>query len=82
MRRLLITGVLVLAAVLLAAFVSMGIYAIRGRKRDQDALGKSAQLFLGFGDFLLHWFLWAVGPAVGSAAWSSRNRGPSSNSGV
>ena len=39
-------GALVLAAVLVAAFVSMAVYAVRGRKRDEDALGKSAQLFL------------------------------------
>jgi CDP-diacylglycerol--glycerol-3-phosphate 3-phosphatidyltransferase len=57
-------GAVVLAAVLGAAFLSMAVYAVRGRTRDDDALGKSAQLFLGFGDFLLHWFLWAVGPAV------------------
>jgi hypothetical protein len=30
---------------------------------------KSAQLFLGSGDFLLHWFLWAVGPAVRVSLW-------------
>jgi phosphatidylinositol phosphate synthase len=62
-------GALLLAAVLVAAFVSMAVYAVRGRKRDEDALGKSAQLFLGFGDFVLHWFLWAVGPAVRVSLW-------------
>lgn len=62
-------GAIVLLGVFAAAFVSMAIYAIRGRKRDEDAIGKGAQLFLGFGDFLLHWFLWAVGPAVRISLW-------------
>jgi CDP-diacylglycerol---glycerol-3-phosphate 3-phosphatidyltransferase len=43
---------------------SMVVYALRGRKRDADQEGKGAQLFLGFGDFLLHWFMWAIGPTV------------------
>ena len=43
---------------------SMVVYAFRGRKRDADQEGKGAQLFLGFGDFLLHWFMWAIGPTV------------------
>jgi CDP-diacylglycerol--glycerol-3-phosphate 3-phosphatidyltransferase len=42
----------------------MAVYALRGRKRDADQEGKGAQLFLGFGDFLLHWFMWAIGPTV------------------
>jgi len=50
--------------VLGAAIVSMVVYALRGRKRDADADGKGAQLFLGFGDFLLHWFMWAIDPTV------------------
>ncbi len=58
-------GLVVLALVFGAAFLSMAVYGLRGRKRDADADGKGAQLFLGFGDFLLHWFLWAVDPAVG-----------------
>ncbi len=43
---------------------SMVVYALRGRKRDADQEGKGARLFLGFGDFLLHWFMWAIGPTV------------------
>ena len=58
-------GLAVLAVVLSAALLSMVVYRLRGRARDADADGKGAQLFLGFGDFLLHWFLWAVDPAVG-----------------
>jgi CDP-diacylglycerol--glycerol-3-phosphate 3-phosphatidyltransferase len=54
----------VLLAVLATAFASMLIYALRGRKRDADADAKGAQLFLGSGDFLLHWFLWAISPSV------------------
>jgi len=58
-------GLAVLGVVLSGALVSMVVYGLRGRARDADADGKGAQLFLGFGDFLLHWFLWAVDPAVG-----------------
>jgi phosphatidylinositol phosphate synthase len=46
------------------ALASMVVYALRGRKRDADQEGKGAQLFLGFGDFLLHWFMWAIDPTV------------------
>lgn len=53
----------VLAAILAAALVSMGAYAARGGGRDLDALGKGSQLLLGAGDFFVHWFLWAIGPA-------------------
>jgi len=58
-------GILVLVAVFAGALLSMAVYALRGRKRDPDAEGKGAQLFGGAFDFLLHWFLWAVDPAVG-----------------
>jgi CDP-diacylglycerol--glycerol-3-phosphate 3-phosphatidyltransferase len=58
-------GLKVFVLVVLVAFGSMLVYAARGRMRDADAQGKGAQLFGGFGDFLLHWFLWAVDPAVG-----------------
>jgi CDP-diacylglycerol--glycerol-3-phosphate 3-phosphatidyltransferase len=40
----------------------MGIYATRGQKRDSDQEKKSSQFFLGAGDFLLHWSMWALGP--------------------
>ena len=46
------------------ALASMVVYALRGRKRDADQDGKGARLFLGFGDFLLHWFMWAIDPTV------------------
>jgi len=56
-------SLLTLAAVLGAAFVSMAVYALRGGARDRDAERKGSQLLLGAGDFLVHWFLWAIGPA-------------------
>ncbi len=54
---------LALAAVLGAALVSMPVFALvhRGR-RDPDAEGKGSRFLLGVGDFLVHWFLWAIGP--------------------
>jgi phosphatidylinositol phosphate synthase len=52
-----------LIGVLGAAFASMGVYAARGRRRDADVEGKDAHFFMGAGDFLLHWFMWAVRPA-------------------
>jgi CDP-diacylglycerol---glycerol-3-phosphate 3-phosphatidyltransferase len=55
---------LFLVSVLGAAIASMPVYALLGKRRDADADGKGAQLFLGIGDFLLHWFLWAIGPVV------------------
>lgn len=57
-------GLTFFVAVVAAALGSMALYALRGRTRDADAAGKGAQLFLGFGDFLLHWFLWAISPLV------------------
>jgi CDP-diacylglycerol--glycerol-3-phosphate 3-phosphatidyltransferase len=56
-------SLLVLATVLGAAFLSMVVYAARGRARDHDAVKKGSSLLLGAGDFLVHWFLWAIAPA-------------------
>jgi CDP-diacylglycerol--glycerol-3-phosphate 3-phosphatidyltransferase len=53
-----------LLTVLAALVVSMAVYALRGRRRDADALGKNAQFVGGLGDFALHWFLWLVAPAA------------------
>jgi len=53
-----------LLVVVAAALVSMAVFSWRGRKRDRDAASKGAQFFGGFGDFLLHWFLWAIDPMV------------------
>ena len=52
-----------LAAILAVALASMAGYAARGGARDRDAEGKGTQLLLGGGDFLVHWFLWAISPA-------------------
>jgi CDP-diacylglycerol--glycerol-3-phosphate 3-phosphatidyltransferase len=57
-------SLIVLVTVGTSAFVSMAVYALLGRRHDPDAEGKGRQLFLGTGDFLLHWFMWAVGPVV------------------
>ena len=45
------------------ALVSMLAYALRGHDRDADADRKGSQFLLGFGDFLVHWFMWALSPA-------------------
>jgi phosphatidylglycerophosphate synthase len=47
-----------------AALLSMAVFAVvGGGRRDADAAGKGRRFVLGVGDFLLHWFLWAVSPA-------------------
>jgi CDP-diacylglycerol--glycerol-3-phosphate 3-phosphatidyltransferase len=48
--------------VLAAAALSMPVYAALGRRADADAERKGSQFLLGAGDFLLHWFLWAISP--------------------
>jgi CDP-diacylglycerol--glycerol-3-phosphate 3-phosphatidyltransferase len=48
--------------VLAAAVLSMAVYAVAGRGRDADADGKGSQFLMGLGDFLVHWFMWALGP--------------------
>jgi CDP-diacylglycerol--glycerol-3-phosphate 3-phosphatidyltransferase len=53
----------VLAAVLAAAFASMAAFAVLRKGKDEDAERKGSRLFLGAGDFLIHWFLWAISPA-------------------
>ncbi len=54
---------LVLGAVLGAALVSMPVFTLvhRGR-RDADAERKGSSFLLGIGDFLVHWFMWLIGP--------------------
>jgi CDP-diacylglycerol--glycerol-3-phosphate 3-phosphatidyltransferase len=53
-----------LLAVLGLLFASMGLFVLRGGRRDADAVSKNAQFAGGLGDFLLHWFLWLVDPAA------------------
>jgi CDP-diacylglycerol--glycerol-3-phosphate 3-phosphatidyltransferase len=48
--------------VLGAAALSMPVYAALGGRADADAEKKGSQFLLGAGDFLLHWFLWAISP--------------------
>jgi CDP-diacylglycerol--glycerol-3-phosphate 3-phosphatidyltransferase len=54
----------VFLGVIATALGSMVVYALRGGKKDPDAERKSAQFLGGAGDFVLHWFLWAVTPAT------------------
>jgi CDP-diacylglycerol--glycerol-3-phosphate 3-phosphatidyltransferase len=56
------TSLLALVFVVAFALGSMAVYAARGGHRDADAGNKGSQLLLGAGDFLVHWFLWAVSP--------------------
>jgi CDP-diacylglycerol--glycerol-3-phosphate 3-phosphatidyltransferase len=56
-------SLVVLAAVLGAALVSMPVFALaRGARRDTDAARKGSSFLLGVGDFLVHWFMWAISP--------------------
>jgi phosphatidylglycerophosphate synthase len=54
---------LILFSVLGLAILSMPVFAItrRGRK-DADAEQKGSRFLLGVGDFLIHWFMWVIGP--------------------
>src|SRR5216684_1364256 len=51
-------------AILGSAFVSMIVYAITGADRDPSHEEKGTHLFLGVGDFLVHWFIWIIDPFV------------------
>lgn len=51
-----------LVALLGAAVVSMLAYAASGRGQDQDAASRGTQFLMGAGNFLVHWFLWALAP--------------------
>jgi CDP-diacylglycerol--glycerol-3-phosphate 3-phosphatidyltransferase len=55
-------SLVVLFGVLGAAAISMPVYAALGRRADADASTKGTRFLLGGGDFLLHWFLWAISP--------------------
>jgi CDP-diacylglycerol--glycerol-3-phosphate 3-phosphatidyltransferase len=54
----------VFLAVNAAGIASMIPYAMRGGRRDADQEGKRGQFLGGIGDFVLHWFMWALSPAV------------------
>jgi CDP-diacylglycerol---glycerol-3-phosphate 3-phosphatidyltransferase len=54
---------LLLAAVLAAALVSMPVFAVARRgRRDADAEVKGSSFLMGVGDFLVHWLMWAISP--------------------
>ncbi len=44
------------------ALASMVVYAAFGKKQDKDARDKGTQFLMGLGNFLVHWFMWAIGP--------------------
>ncbi len=44
------------------AIASMAVYAAIGRKQDKDASAKGTQFLMGLGNFLVHWFMWVIGP--------------------
>jgi CDP-diacylglycerol---glycerol-3-phosphate 3-phosphatidyltransferase len=51
---------LLVAAGLIA--LSMAAYAALGARRDPDAQQRESHFLMGTGDFLVHWFLWLIGP--------------------
>ena len=53
---------MILLSVLAAAFASMAVYAVLGRRPDADAARKGSQFVMGVGDFLVHWFMWVLRP--------------------
>jgi CDP-diacylglycerol--glycerol-3-phosphate 3-phosphatidyltransferase len=56
-------GLAAFAAVVLAALVSMVVFLVAHRaRRDADASRKGSRFLLGAGDFLVHWFMWAITP--------------------
>ncbi len=50
-----------------ATVLSMAVYSALGPRRDSDQTKKRGQLFLGAGDFLLHWAMWAIGPLTNAS---------------
>ena len=56
-------GLSIFVSVLAVAILSMPVFALtsRGRK-DADAERKGSRFLLGVGNFLIHWFMWAIGP--------------------
>lgn len=55
-------SLLVLAAALGLAVLSLIVFAATGARRDADAVRRGSRFLLGAGDFLVHWFLWVVSP--------------------
>jgi CDP-diacylglycerol--glycerol-3-phosphate 3-phosphatidyltransferase len=44
------------------AVASMPVYALLGRRPDPDASRRGSRFLMGVGDFLVHWFMWFIGP--------------------
>jgi len=57
------TSLVVLVVVLGAALASMPVFALLRRAPDPDAVKKGSSFLLGIGNFLVHWLMWAIGPA-------------------
>src|SRR6476661_7494996 len=55
---------ILLLAFVLVALVSMVVYAHGGASRDPGHQAKETHLFLGVGDFLLHWLIWVLEPPL------------------
>ena len=55
-------SVQVLAGVIGLALASMAVYAATGARRDADATRRGTHFLMGAGDFVVHWFLWAISP--------------------
>jgi CDP-diacylglycerol--glycerol-3-phosphate 3-phosphatidyltransferase len=53
---------LVFLVALAIAVLSVVVYAASGSRRDADADRRGSRFLMGAGDFLLHWFLWALSP--------------------
>lgn len=53
----------VFLSILGLGLLSMAAFAVLGRGRDADASRKGSRFLMGAGDFLVHWLMWALGPA-------------------
>ena len=49
-------------SILAIAVASLPVYAAVGRRQDKDASAKGTQFLMGLGNFLVHWFMWVIGP--------------------
>ena len=56
-------ALIAVAIVLAGAHASRPVFARGGRgRKDPDAERKGSRFLLGAGNFLIHWFMWAIGP--------------------
>jgi phosphatidylglycerophosphate synthase len=61
--------IVTLLVMLAAIAASMVVYGVRGATRDAAHEAKGTHLFLGAGDFLVHWMIWILEPPT---SWSIR----------